>query len=72
MGQISYKFVLGSQKINNNENSWTNTSTLGTDYADKSLQTPTHYLAWGKWGLTMIGALMERVRRGKKTLKESK
>ena len=65
MVQISYKFVQGSQKINNNETSWTNASTLGIDYADKSLQTPTHCLAWGKWGLTMIGALMERVGRGK-------
>ena len=40
----------------NNENSWTNAPTLGSKYADKSLQIPTHYPTLGKWGLTMIGA----------------
>ena len=34
----------------NNENSWTNAPTLGTNYADKSLQIPTHYPTWGRWG----------------------
>ena len=41
----------------NNENSWTNAPTLGTNYVDKSLQIPTHCPKWGRWGLTMIGAL---------------
>ena len=26
-------------------------STLGTNYADKSLHTPTHCPTWGEWGL---------------------
>ena len=40
----------------NNENFWTNAPTLGTKYANKSLQIPTHCPTWGRWGLTMIGA----------------
>ena len=42
----------------NNENSWTNAPILGPNYADKSLQIPTHCPIWGRWGLTMIGALI--------------
>ena len=41
----------------NNENSWTKAPTLGANYADKSLQIPTHCLTWGRWGLTMIGCI---------------
>ena len=41
----------------NNENSQTNSSTLGKNYSDdKSLQIPTHCLTRGRWRLTMIGA----------------
>ena len=47
-------FCIGTSK--NNEDSWTNAPTLGTKYADKSLQIPTRCPTWGRWGLTMIGA----------------
>ena len=53
MLQIPYILYRDSK---NNENSWTNAPTLGTKYADKSLQISTHCPTWGKWGLTMIGA----------------
>ena len=52
--QIPYILYRNSK---NNENSRTNAPTLGTKYADKSLQIPTHFPTWGRWGLTMIGAL---------------
>ena len=55
MLQIPY-ILYGDFK--NNENLWTNSPTLGTNYADKSLQIPTRCPTWGRWGLTMIGALM--------------
>ena len=45
----------------NNENLWTNAPTLGRNYADKSLQIPTHCPTWGRWGLTMIGALWLKI-----------
>ena len=54
MLQIPYILYRDSK---NNENSWTNAPTLGTKYADKLLQIPTHFPTWGRWGLTMIGAL---------------
>ena len=67
MLQIPYILYRDSR---NSENSWTNAPTLGTKYADKSLQIATnphpllqHFictlasiLTWGRWGLTMIGA----------------
>ena len=54
MLQIPYILYRDSK---NNENSWANAPTLGTNYADKSLQIPTHYPTWGRWGLTMISTL---------------
>ena len=54
MLQIPY-ILYGDSK--NNENLWTNAPTLGTNYAYKSLQIPTRCPTWGRWGLTMIGAL---------------
>ena len=54
MLQIPYS-LYGDSK--NNENLWTNAPTLGTNYAYKSLQIPTRCPTWGRWGLTMIGAL---------------
>ena len=55
MLQIPY-ILYGDSK--NNENLWTNAPTLGTNYAYKSLQIPTRCPTWGRWGLTMIGALL--------------
>ena len=42
-------FCIGTSK--NNEDSWTNAPTLGTKYADKSLQIPTRCPTWvgGDW-----------------------
>ena len=54
MSQIPYILYRDSKT---NENSRTNAPALGTKYADKSLQIPTHCPTWGRWGLTMIGAL---------------
>ena len=48
-------FCIGTSK--NDEDSWINAPTLGTKYTDKSLQIPTRCPTWGRWGLTMIGAL---------------
>ena len=53
MLQIPYNLYRDSK---NSANPWTNAPTLGTNYADKWL--PKHFLTWGKWGLTMIGALL--------------
>ena len=50
MLQIPYILYRDSK---NNEDSWTNAPTLGTKYADKSLQIPTHCPTWGRWGLTI-------------------
>ena len=58
MLQIPYILYRDSK---NNENSWTNAPTLGTKYVDKSLQIPTHCPIWGRWGLTVLGALYHRV-----------
>ena len=61
MLQIPY-ILYRDSKIN--ENSWTNAPTLGTKYADKSLQISIHCPTWGRWGLTMIGALIAAGPRG--------
>ena len=34
-----------------------NAPTLGTSLGDKSLQIPTCCPTWGRWGVTLIGAL---------------